>query len=140
MELKDEIVWLFETLSSSSRIIIWFFKPPKALWRQRMIHIQKSLSFILLNRAIYHDRPFSIMWWLRKCVWIQRMLRPHALQYWEVNLSFERINLSSEVPITDFIMNSTYCFLDLSIPLIDEYLFWIKTQEEMSLFYQWYLY
>lgn len=57
-----------------------------------MIHIQKSLSFILLNRAIYyHDRPLSIMRWLRKYVWIQRMLRPHALQYWEFKLSFERI-------------------------------------------------
>lgn len=58
-----------------------------------MIHIQKPLSFILLNRAIYyHDTPFSIMRWLRKCVWIQRMLRPYALQYWEFKLSFERIN------------------------------------------------
>lgn len=57
-----------------------------------MIHIQKSLSFILLNRVIYyHDRPFSIMRWLRKYVWIQRMLRPHDLQYWEFKLSFERI-------------------------------------------------
>lgn len=56
-----------------------------------MIYIQKSLSFILLNRAIYHDRPFSIMRWLRKCVSIQRMLRPYAFQYWEFNLSFERI-------------------------------------------------
>lgn len=92
--MKNETIQLFESWGSSSRIISVFkfdFLSYLKVCEDRMICIQKITYFILLDKAIYLDRAFSITWWLRKCVWIQRMLRPYALQYWEFNLSFERI-------------------------------------------------
>lgn len=103
------------------------FKLLQVLWRCRMNHIKKKSHSLFCWIKSYTTRVFSIMCWFRKSVQIQRMLRFYASRYWEFKVSTEKKELSSDIPIMYFIMDSTPCFLDLIIPSIDDCLFWITT-------------